>query len=94
MELKPTPSEAFRFVRTDGQPLPDRWKCGGYRQKDIKLKKVSAPDDRQTLGICGFAGCRIHLRGVSAKDIDAVAMGRHGNFFFWGFSASQGEYDG
>ena len=26
--------------------------------------------------------------GVSAKDIDAVAMGRHGNFFFWGFSAS------
>lgn len=95
VELKPTPSEAFRFVRTDGQPLPDSLEMWRVQTKGYKTEEGFRPGMiARPWGFADSPDAEYISGGVSAKDIDAVAMGRHGNFFFWGFSASQGEYDG
>ena len=89
VELKPTPSEAFRFVRTDGQPLPDSLEMWRVQTKGYKTEEGFRPGMiARPWGFADSPDAEYISGGVSAKDIDAVAMGRHGNFFFWGFSAS------
>ena len=43
VELKPTPSEAFRFVRTDGQPLPDSLEMWRVQTKGYKTEEGFRP---------------------------------------------------
>ena len=85
---KPTPDAAFSFEYSTGklpQTLP-MWKVqtkGYMNDKGFRIGMVSRP-----AGFTDSPETEIISSGVCAKSIDAVAISRHGNFFFWGFSAS------
>lgn len=67
------------------QTLP-MWKVqnkGYMTDKGFRVGMVARP-----WGFVDSPDCESISSGTSAKTIDAVAIGRHGNFFFWGFSAS------
>ena len=87
---KPTPEPIFSFPHhfTDGkvpETLP-MWRVQTYdyeSETKVRIGLVSRPggyeDSPEAEYISG---------GVCDKSPDAVAIGRHGNFFHWGFAAS------
>ena len=89
-EVKPTPDPAKNeYAYFIDYPIPD----------EIPMWRVQNTDHKTTPGYrigmvarpWGFADspeCEVISSGVCAKTIDAVALGRHANFFHWGFSAS------
>ncbi|WP_242132571.1 hypothetical protein [Aestuariivivens marinum] len=87
MEDRPTPSGAFHYA--SGRNLPDTmpmWQVQteGYLEgKGYRIGQVSSFD-----GFLDSPETEFISSGVCTKDIDAVAIGRHGNFLLWGFSAS------
>lgn len=90
VEIKPTPDPAKNeYAYFIDYPIPD----------SIPMWRVQNTDPRKTPGYrigmvsrpWGFTDspdCEVISSGVCAKTIDAVAIGRHANFFHWGFSAS------
>ncbi|MBQ3521637.1 MAG: hypothetical protein IJA38_02280 [Bacteroidales bacterium] len=88
IEEKPTPEDAFHYEYYTGK-LPattPMWKVQtkGYKTHEgFRVGMVSRP-----WGFADSPDTEIISSGVCAKTIDAVAIGRHGNFFFWGFAAS------
>ncbi|WP_341214498.1 hypothetical protein [uncultured Wocania sp.] len=87
MEDKPTPSTAFHYA--SGRNLPEnmpmwRVQTEGYLEgKGYRIGQVSSFD-----GFLDSPETEFISSGVCTKDINAVAIGRHGNFLLWGFSAS------
>ncbi len=87
--LKPTPELAKEVAQMYGEKLQDSipmWsvqKKGYINTPTYRPGMVSRPD-----GYCDSPDAEIISGGVSAKSIDAVALGRHANFFHWGFSAA------
>lgn len=89
IEQKSTPEEAFHYQYFLNKPLPSlipMWKVqtkGYSSDKGFGIGMVARPwgfeDSPEAEYISG---------GVSTKTIDAVAIGRHGNYFHWGFAAS------
>lgn len=85
---KPTPEDAFHYEYYTGK-LPSTtpmWKVqtkGYIADKGFRVGMVARP-----WGFTDSPEAEVISSGVCAKTIDAVAIGRHGNFFFWGFSAS------
>lgn len=85
---KPTPEDAFHYEYYTGK-LPKttpmwRVQTKGYiSDPGFRVGMVSRP-----WGFLDSPETEMISSGVCAKTIDAVAIGRHGNFFFWGFSAS------
>jgi hypothetical protein len=89
LRKRPTPEDAFHYAYYSNGYVPDSvmmWRVQkiGYKDdKDFRIGMVSRPwgyvegDESESIS-----------SGVCAKTIDAVALGRHGNFFTWGFSAS------
>lgn len=83
-EMRPTPANAFEYCPMYGYTLPEQtemWlvhplKDGG------RIGMVSRP-----WGYLDSPEAEVISSGVCAKSIDAVAIGRHGNMFHWGFSA-------
>ena len=83
---QPTPENAFHYAYFQDEPLPDSvmmWKVNtvGYMtEKNCQPGMVARPwgyvDSKESESISS---------GVCAKTIDAVALGRHANFFTWGF---------
>lgn len=87
--MKPTPSEALKLVRAGEAPLPDSVEMWRVQTKGYKTEQGFRPGMiARPWGFTDSPDAEYISGGVSAKDIDAVAIGRHGNFFFWGFSAS------
>ncbi|MDR2414164.1 MAG: protein-disulfide reductase DsbD N-terminal domain-containing protein [Odoribacteraceae bacterium] len=86
--VKPTPEAAFHYTYFTGT-LPDSipmWQVQtkGYATDDgFRIGMVARP-----WGFEDSPDAEYISSGVCAKTIDAVAIGRHGNFFHWGFAAS------
>lgn len=89
-EIKPVPEEASHYQLSlfEG-PLPQKLEMWRVQTKGygttpgFRVGLVSRPD--------GYEDCsdgEFISGGVSQKSLDAVAIGRHGNFLHWGFSAS------
>lgn len=87
--MKPTPSHAYEYAALDGQVLEDSClmfsiqKCGYETDRNMRIGMVSRPG-----GYTDSPEAEVISSGVCAKSIDAVAIGRHGNYFHWGFAAS------
>lgn len=88
-EKKPTPEDAFHYKYFHEGDMPDSlmmWKVQtkGYKtDKDFAVGMVSRP-----WGYTDSPDAEYISSGVCAKTLDAVAIGRHGNFMTWGFAAS------
>lgn len=87
MEMQPTPDGVFHY--TTGANLPKEipmWKVQtvGYKSGDQCRIGLVSRGNRFTEG----PDAEMISSGVCLKDVGAVALGRHGNFFLWGFGAS------
>lgn len=86
---QPTPEDAYHYQYSQDEPLPDSvmmWKVNtkGYKTTEMyNPGMVSRP-----WGYTDSPECEVISSGVCAKTIDAVALGRHANFFTWGFIGS------
>jgi len=88
-EVLPTPKPAMEFQKYYKEAIPPTQKMwrvqtqGCMTNQDFRIGMVCRPwgfgDSPETEVISG---------GVSLKSPDAIAIGRHGNFFHWGFAAS------
>ena len=89
MVMKPTPEAGKMMPYFAGGPTPDSlpmWrvqKVGYESKKGMRIGMVARPGGFEDSPEAEFIS-----GGVSAKTLDAVAIGRHGNFFHWGFAAS------
>lgn len=88
-EMKPTPATAIEYGKPYGEVPPAETEMWTVQTKsyivdrNYRIGMVSRPN-----GFLDSPEAEIISGGVSAKTIDAVAIGRHGNFLHWGFSAS------
>ena len=86
---QPTPEDAFHYAYYQDGNVPDSvmmWKVNteGYKTNpDFNIGMVSRP-----WGYLDSPDCEFISSGVCAKTLDAVALGRHGNFLTWGFIGS------
>jgi hypothetical protein len=86
---KPTPEDAFHYAYYSDKPLPAtlpmwRVQTKGYKtDAGFRVGMVSRP-----WGFEDSPDAEYISSGVCAKTLDAVAIGRHGNFLHWGFAAS------
>ena len=86
--MEPTPEDAKHYTYFTG-PLPDstrmwRVQLKGYQDdRNVPIGMVARP-----WGYVEAHDSEYISSGVCAKTIDAVALGRHGNFFHWGFAAA------
>lgn len=84
---KPTPEGIFHYP--SGKNVPKEipmWRVQkeGYMEgKGYRVGLVSRGD-----GFLDSPDAEYISSGVNSKDVGAVAIGRHGNFLLWGFSAS------
>lgn len=89
IEQKATPEDAFHYEYFLGKPTPKslpmwRVQTKGYAtDKGFRIGMVARP-----WGFEDSPDAESISSGVCAKTLDAVAIGRHGNFFHWGFAAS------
>lgn len=87
MEKKKTPDGIYHY--TTGKSVPKEipmWRVQnvGYLDgKDVRIGLVARGNR-----FAESPDAEVISSGVCAKDVGAVALGRHGNFFLWGFSAS------
>ncbi len=88
-EIKDTPEDAFHYEYFSDKPYPKtlnmfRVQTKGYiTDRNFKIGMVSRP-----WGFEDSPDTEYISSGVSQKTLDAVAIGRHGNYFHWGFAAS------
>ena len=86
--MKPTPENAYHYTYYTGD-LPDstlmwRVQLKGYMdERNALIGMVARP-----WGYVEAHDSEYISSGVCAKTIDAVAIGRHGNFLHWGFAAA------
>lgn len=86
---KPTPEEAFHYAYTYEGELPKTLPMWQVQTKSFQT------DENFCVGLVsrydGYEDspeAEVISGGVSSKALNAVAIGRHGNFFHWGFAAS------
>ncbi len=86
-EMKPTPEHAYEYAKLYGYTLPDETEMWTVQNTahipEYRIGMVSRPE-----GFLDSPETEIISSGHCAKSIDAVAIGRHANFFHWGFSGS------
>lgn len=86
MVMKNTPEGVFHY--SSGANLPKQmpmWrvqKQGYLDNKDVRIGLVARGNR-----FLESPDTEVISSGVTTKDVGAVALGRHGNFFLWGFSA-------
>lgn len=89
LKKQPTPADAMHYGYFQDWNVPDSvmmWEVNtkGYMTtKGFNIGMVSRP-----WGYMDSPDCEAISSGVCAKTIDAVALGRHANFFTWGFVGS------
>lgn len=87
--MEPTPEDAKMHAQWEHKTLPEKTEMWTVMTKTYKndptyrIGMVSRP-----FGFFDSPDVEFISSGVCAKTIDAVAIGRHANFFHWGFSAS------
>ena len=87
MVMKKTPEGIYHYITGDKVPkeIP-MWRVqkeGYIENKDSRIGLVSRGNR-----FAESPDAEVISSGVCQKDVGAVALGRHGNFFLWGFSAS------
>lgn len=87
MVMKKTPDDLYHY--TTGEALPEQipmWRVQntGYVENRAARIGLVARGNRFAEG----PDAEYISSGVCTKDVGAVALGRHGNFFLWGFGAS------
>ncbi len=88
-ELKPTPEGALKIANEQGESIPkmvEMWKVQTIdteKNKNSRIGLVSLP-----YGYLDSPDAEFISGGVSSKMLESVAIGRHGNFFHWGFAAA------
>lgn len=87
MQMKKTPEGIYHYTTGDRVPkqIP-MWRVqdvGYLDSKNVRIGLVARGNR-----FAESPDAEIISSGVCAKDVGAVALGRHGNFFLWGFSAS------
>lgn len=88
-EMRPTPADAFHYEYFLGKETPKTTKMWQVQTKgyitspNFKVGLVARP-----WGFEDSPDAEFISSGVCQKTLDAVALGRHGNFFHWGFAAS------
>lgn len=87
MEMEKTPDNIYEYPSGDTVPR----KIPMWKVQTLSYSK----DDHARIGLVSRGArfkdspdAEVISSGVCAKDVTAVALGRHGNFFLWGFSAS------
>jgi hypothetical protein len=85
--MKKTPEGIYHYTTGDAVPkeIP-MWRVqkeGYLDNKDVRIGLVSRGNR-----FAESPDAEVISSGVCQKDVGAVALGRHGNFFLWGFSAS------
>jgi type II secretory pathway pseudopilin PulG len=89
VRTRPTPPDAFHYAYFSDAPVPDSipmWQVQTMsyeRDNDFRIGMVSRP-----WGFEDSPEAEYISSGVCAKSLDAVAIGRHGNYLHWGFAAS------
>ena len=88
IEKKRTPESAFTYAYFMDAPIPDSilmWKVqtDDYSANGFRVGMVARP-----WGFTDSPDAEYISSGACAKTLDAVAIGRHGNFLHWGFTAS------
>ena len=87
VRMQPTPEAAYHYAYYHDGPMPDSLPMWKVQIKDegaaSRIGMVSRP-----WGFEDSPDAEYISSGVCAKTLDAVAIGRHGNFLHWGFSAS------
>ena len=89
MEELPTPKNALSFQKYFKEIIPptqQMWRVqtqGYMTTPDFRVGMVCRP-----WGFTDSPDTEVISGGVSLKSPDAIALGRHGNFFHWGFAAS------
>ena len=89
LKKKPTPEDAYHYQYYYDGVMPDSlmmWEVQtkGYKSDDLfEIGMVARP-----WGYEDSPDCEYISSGVCAKTLDAIAIGRHGNFLHWGFVAS------
>lgn len=86
-EMLPTPANALEYCPIYGYTLPaetEMWKVHNKAETAGagRIGMVSRP-----WGYLDSPEAEVISSGVCAKSIDAIAIGRHGNMFHWGFAA-------
>lgn len=85
-EMRPTPANAKEYCPIYGYTLPDSTEMWLVHKELYpvggRIGMVSRP-----WGYTDSPEAEVISGGTCAKSIDAVAIGRHGNFFHWGFVA-------
>ena len=89
-EKRPTPAGAKDYAAITGEKLPaeiDMWmvtpdRYGERDSKNVRIGLVSRPG-----GYLDSPETEVISSGECAKSIDAIAIGRHANFFHWGWAA-------
>lgn len=87
--MEPTPEDAKMHASWENKTLPEKlemWDVMGDTYKkhpDYRIGMVARP-----FGFSDSPDVEYISSGICAKTIDAVAIGRHANFFHWGFAAS------
>lgn len=86
---KPTPEEAFHYAYAYDGKIPAELPMWQVQTKSFQT------DENFRVGLVsrydGYEDspeAEVISGGVSSKALNAVAIGRHGNFFHWGFAAS------
>jgi len=86
MTLKDTPNNFFYYPNSENLPeqIP-MWRVQGlgYHNSDYGIGMVS-----HSSGFLDSPDTEYISGGTNSKNMEAVAIGRHGNLFMWGFSAS------
>ena len=89
IETRPTPEDAFHYEYFLGHKTPENlpmWRVqtkGYVSDKNFRIGMVARP-----WGFEDSPDAEYISSGVCQKTLDAVAIGRHGNFLLWGFAAS------
>lgn len=89
IRMRSTPAEAYHYAYYADGAIPDSipmWKVqtkGFKTDKGVRVGMVSRP-----WGYEDSPDAEYISSGVCMKTLDAVAIGRHGNFLHWGFAAS------
>lgn len=87
MEVKKTPEGVFHY--TTGANIPKEipmWRVQNTGYLDGKGARIGLVSRGNRFAESPDA--EMISSGVCQKDVGAVALGRHGNFFLWGFAAS------
>jgi hypothetical protein len=87
LEMEKTPDNIYEYPSGDTVPR----KIPMWKVQTLSYSK----DDHARIGLVSRGhrfkdspDAEVISSGVCQKDVTAVALGRHGNFFLWGFSAS------